>query len=420
MRVLISAIACHPHLGSESKVGWDAALAISDIPAVTACHVMTHSVNRDAIQREQKSGKAGKTVFHFFGEPFKYHPNRMVARLQSWLIFHKWQSQLLPFAHDLHQRYRFDLTHQATYVTWRVASPLWRLPVPFVWGPIGGTAAIPRAFFSILSTQAKLFEIARQASGCISSRSGSLLNCATKSSVAIAANEETEVFLRQFRPTAPIARLWPVFFTSEQTAALRDPPRPTPSSRGPLRLFAGGNLEGRKGVALALEAIAEVRQRGLQTTYTFGGWGPELSSLRQLTSRLGLEDCVEFHRGFEREEYIRRLKESEIYLLPSFRETTPITLIEAALAGCYPVVADNSGAGEIVQRIGGTAVPARNHTQAVKEIADALHWCADNRETCVNSAKQISQRASEEFGRERYIKRINEIYQQALAVSRTT
>jgi glycosyltransferase involved in cell wall biosynthesis len=187
-----------------------------------------------------------------------------------------------------------------------------------------------------------------------------------------------------------------------------------------LRLFAGGNLEGRKGVALALEAIAEVRQRGLQTTYTFGGWGPELSSLRQLTSRLGLEDCVEFHRGFEREDYIRRLKESEIYLLPSFRETTPITLIEAALAGCYPVVADNSGAGEIVKQIGGTAVPAHNRTQTVRALADALQWYADHREFCSNATKQISNKASEEFGRERYIKRINEIYQQALAVSRIT
>jgi hypothetical protein len=179
MKVLLSAIACHPDLGSEAKVGWDAAMAVSEH---NECHVVTHASARKAIEQKKQQGLNNQVKFHYFGKEFTWHPSRIVARIQSWLIFHKWQSQLLPFALELHQRYKFDLTHQATYVTWRVASPLWRLPVPFVWGPIGGTAAIPRAFFGILSTQAKLFEIARQASGCISSRSGSFLNCATKSS----------------------------------------------------------------------------------------------------------------------------------------------------------------------------------------------------------------------------------------------
>jgi glycosyltransferase involved in cell wall biosynthesis len=417
MKVLLSAIACQPESGSEAKVGWDAAIAVSEH---NECHVVTHVSGRKAIEQKQKEGLTGRITFHYLGRDFTWHPSRFVARIQSWLIFQKWQALLLPFAHDLHRRHRFDVTHHATYVTWRVASPLWQLPVPFVWGPIGGTAAIPREFFGILSTQAKLFEIVRQASGRIARRSRAFLDCATKSSVVVAANEETEVFFRKFRPAAPVTRLWPVFFSSEQMAALLDPTRAAPSLGSPLRLFAGGNLEGRKGVALALEAIAEVRRRGIQITYTFGGWGPELSSLRQLARHLGLDDCVEFHRGFGREDYIRRLKESEIYLLPSFRETTPITLIEAAVAGCYPVVADNSGAGEIVQRIGGTAVPAQNRTQIVKALANTLQWCAEHRESCSNAAKRISEKAAEEFGRERYIKRINEIYQQALAVSRTT
>jgi len=417
MKVLLSAIACHPEQGSEAKVGWDAAMAISEH---NECHVVTHVSARQAIEQKQKKGLTDRVKFHYFGRHFAWHPSRFVARIQSWLIFQKWQARLLPFAHDLHRKHGFDVTHHATYVTWRVASPLWRLPVPFVWGPIGGTAAMPRAFFGILSTQAKFFEIARRASGCIASRSRTFLDCARKSSVVVAANEETEVFLRQFRPEAPLARLRPVFFASEQTAALRNPPRPTPSPGSPLRLFAGGNLEGRKGVALALEAIAEARKRGIQMTYTFGGSGPELHSLRTLASRLGLGDRVQFHQGFEREDYINRLKESDVYFLPSFRETTPITLIEAALAGCYPVVADSSGAGEIVRCIGGTAVPANNHTQIVKALADALQWCAAHRESCGNAARQISEKAREEFGRERYVKRINEIYQQALTASRTT
>jgi len=414
LKVLLSAIACHPHLGSESKVGWDAARAISEIPAVEECHVMTHTVNREAILWPQQAGNCQRVRFHFFGKSFSYHPNRMLARLQSWLIYRKWQADLLSFAERLHREHSFDFAHHVTYVTWRVPSPLWRLPIPFVWGPIGGTASLPRAFFGILSSQSKLFEIARQASGVVASRSKAFLDCAAKSSVVIAANEETEVFLRHFRPTGSIERVSPVFFDAQQIAALRDSPRTAPSAKTPLRLFAGGNLEGRKGVALALEAIAELKQRGVTVNYTFGGHGPELKSLQSLAQKLGIDDRVEFHHGFHREDYVRRLKESDIYFLPSFRETTPITLLEAALAGCYPVVADNSGAGEIVRRIGGTAVPVHNRAQLVSQLADTLQWCGSHREYCASATREISANAAEEFGREKYVKRINEIYAEAI------
>lgn len=410
MKVLLSAFACQPDLGSEAKVGWDAALAISENHE---CHVVTHSSNRNAIKRKQTEWTATHIKFHYFGKEFTWHPSRFIARIQSWLIFRKWQSLLLPFAHDLHRRHGFDVTHHVTYVTWRVASPLWQLPVPFVWGPIGGTSSLPREFFGILSGPAMFFEGARRASSFAASRSKAFLDCAMESSVVVAANRETETFLRRFRPAAPIERLAPVFFSPQQIAVLRNSPRTTPTLGIPLRLFAGGNLEGRKGVALALQTIAELKRRRIDVRYTFGGHGPELHSLRNLAQKLGIEDRVEFHQGFHREDYIRRLKESDVYFLPSFRETTPITLLEAALAGCYPIVADNSGAGEIVQRIGGKAVQAHHCRQIVSELADALEWCDGNRRAIASEGQEASAKAADEFGKAYYVQRMNEIYQQA-------
>jgi glycosyltransferase involved in cell wall biosynthesis len=42
------------------------------------------------------------------------------------------------------------------------------------------------------------------------------------------------------------------------------------------------------------------------------------------------------------------LRAAHIYLLPSLRDSAGITLAEAMLAGCVPVVADCAGPGEIV------------------------------------------------------------------------
>lgn len=407
MRVLLSAISCQPDVGSEPKVGWDAALAISELHD---CHVVTHVAARESIKQKQAEGIATKVKFHYFGEQFTWHPSRVVARLQSWLIFQRWQARLLPFAAQLHRQHSFHLSHHVTYVTWRVASPLWHLPIPFVWGPIGGTAVIPRPFLGMLSRPAVAFEAARYVSGGLASRSKGFRRCVQNAALVVAANEETETFVRRFRPARPVARLWPVFFTPAQVASLREPRRPNPEGRRPLRLFAGGNMEGRKGIALALEAIAALKSLGVHVTYIFAGWGPELKPMQKLALRLGIQDQVEFHPGFSRAPYLAQLKDSDVYFLPSFRETSPITLLEAVMAGCYPVVADSSGAGEIVRGIGGAAVPARNRGQIVADVVERLQWCDRNRAEMRRDAQAASANAAREFSQEHYSKTIDELY----------
>ena len=42
---------------------------------------------------------------------------------------------------------------------------------------------------------------------------------------------------------------------------------------GPLRLLAGGNLIGAKGIALAFQAVARAKARGVKFHYRLGGGG---------------------------------------------------------------------------------------------------------------------------------------------------
>ena len=115
--------------------------------------------------------------------------------------------------------------------------------------------------------------------------------------------------------------------------------------------------------------------------YLLGGGGPEVPKLRAEASRLGLSSGeVEFHAGFSGEDYIRVLRESEVYLLPSFRETTGMTLVEAMVAGCYPIVADASAQGEIIREFGGDAIPTISIESLVCGLADAIERGLDPRQ----------------------------------------
>jgi glycosyltransferase involved in cell wall biosynthesis len=410
VRVLLSAIACDPQLGSEARVGWNAVAAIAE---QHECHVVTHAGARSSIEAAQASGEAPGVTFHYLGEVFRWHPNRMVARVQSWLVYRRWQERLLPLARELHARHRFDLTHHVTYVTWRVPSPLWRLPVPFIWGPIGGTATLPREFHGMLSPASRAFEAARGLSGAVASRSRAFRECASNASIVVAANAETAAFFRAFRPDAPIAQLPPVFFTPAQMAPLLAAADRERKTDGPLRLFAGGNLEGRKGVRLALRAIAMLGSGEPRVHYTFAGGGPESEALRAEATRLGVSDRVTFHPGFSGGEYAEALAGSDVYFLPSFRETTPITLLEAVLAGCYPVVADASGAGEIVRRVGGHAVPATDPDALVAGLAGALRWCGGNRPEMRRRAQAGSRLVADAYAKNRYLDAVGSLYAEA-------
>jgi glycosyltransferase involved in cell wall biosynthesis len=339
--------------------------------------------------------------------------NPFIAHIDSWLSYAAFNRLVLEAAEAWHREVGFDLCHQVTIAAWRMPSQLWRLPIPFVWGPIGGAGYIPPAFRGMLSLSSRLFERARDFQTALAGRSPAFRDCIRESAVVFAANEETEEFLRPFRGDKPLVRLPIASLPAEKVARFK---RPESSSRseGPLHLFAGGNMEGRKGVSLALKALAMVKEAGVDFHYTIGGGGPEIASLKTLAMRLGLEQHVTFHTGFGGDDYVRQLRSTDVYFLPSFRESTPVTLLEACLAECYPVVADTSAQGEIVRFAGGRAVSADNMDSLVRGLADAIIWCANHRDELRLLAAASVERIAEHFSSERYDATLEQAYEFAV------
>lgn len=411
MKVLLSAIACHPHLGSESKVGWDAARAISEIPQVEECHVMTHTVNRAAILQEQAAGRSGKVVFHYFGEPFKYHPNRMLARFQSWLIYRDWQTAAPSRASQLHSQHNFALTHHLTYASWRMPPKLWKLPIPFVFGPVGGGGTIRKTFRPVLGPSGRIFELFRDLTALASSAAGSLSSCCRNSAVVVAADSPTAHFLER-HGARDAHRLCQVFFSEEQITRLQSAKRERRRGHLELEIFAGGNLQALKGTALTLQALARVRH--LPFRYTYGVGGPEREAMMDLAKKLEISDRVTFHDGFTGAEYVHQLQQSNVYLLPSLRETAGITMMEAIIAGCYPIVLSETGAGDIAESVGGTTIHAGTPETVVSEIAEQLTWCYHHQDEMQSLAHSAGDKLCNLYSESAYQKRIFAIYLESI------
>jgi hypothetical protein len=406
MKVLILAYACSPSRGSEPKVGWDSVAAIAE---THSCWVITSTKFKSEIETRLKEESLANASFVYHGPDFTWIGNGLLARVQTWFLYKQWQASVLSVAERLCGDVHFDVVHHITITGWRVPPRAWSLPAPFVWGPVGGTAEVPRQFSSQLSLTARCFELVRRFHSYLGIHAPSFTKCVRATSVLLAANRETKTFFERHGLSAPILNLPAVYFSSTRVQELKRPS--LTRSSGPLHLFAGGTLQGSKGISLAIRALARVREAGMDFRYIIAGHGPEIRALRKLIRDLGLSKQVSLLPPFTGAAYVAQLHASDVYLMPSFRETTPVTLLEAMLAGCYPVVADISAPGEIVRELGGRAIACGTVDELVSGIANAITEIASRRSEIATEARTIAERTSKKYSQLNYAHVVNTAYE---------
>jgi len=416
MKVLISAFACTPYGGTENYFGWSAVQCLAKHHDLW---VLTSGRNRPDFDRAQAEGVVPSNIRLTYANRFSDWPrNRMKARLQNWTEYRDYSQDALALARTLHQSVHFDLVHHVTIATWRISSPLWKLGIPFVWGPVGGNERFPFGLYPILSPAAICFELLRLLSNLVSRNSPSVRKCARQAAHILASNSETETLLKQLRGRASgVSLLSPAFYSQSKiepftaAAAGRD-------WQAPLRFFAGGMLEGRKGVALALSALARLKKQGLNFSYHYGGGGPELDHLRRLADRLGLRENVVFSH-WSGADYLKELAACHVFLLPSLRESAGLTMMEAMLAGCAPIVADCGGPAQIVTETCGWKIPVNSRSGMIDALVQVLATIDRNRELLQHKGSLAAQRIATAFSEDGYRRTVNAIYLSAVTGAET-
>lgn len=409
MRILLSAIACYPDRGSESGVGWKAAAALSKKHTV---HVLTSAGEKKGIELALETGEYPNLSFSFFGGDAPYHENRLIARLQSWKRYADWIRLSLDVARKLSAEQHFDLAHHVTYSSWRIPSPLWQMDIPFVWGPVGGAAEYPKSLLGKLAPRSALFEVMRGISNRHASSSRALKACVRNSAAVVASNKETFDKLLAIRGRKEgLHAVFPAFFTDHQVELLKFDAANKPPDQ-PLQLFAGGNIIGSKGLIFALEALQAASRQGIAWQLVVGGYGPEIPFLRKKAQTLGIAHNIDFHMGFTGDAYRQKLKDSHVFILPSFRENAGITMLEAMLAGCVPVVVDASAQGDIVNNEFGFKVPVKSAAEITDELADAIIQIARNPDLRISMGQKASDFVARTYREDTYVNGIEAIYEE--------
>ncbi|MFO5491390.1 MAG: glycosyltransferase family 1 protein, partial [Cuspidothrix sp.] len=158
MKILLSAYSCEPAKGSERGVGWNVAKAVAKYHEVW---VLTRpDEGKETIEAELIRNPEPNLHFVYFNLP-------IFGSMWKWgfglmqLHYYLWQIQAYLVARRLHQQISFDLSHHVTFVKYSRPSFLAFLPIPLVWGPVGGGEFAPKAFWKDFSLKNKIHELVR-------------------------------------------------------------------------------------------------------------------------------------------------------------------------------------------------------------------------------------------------------------------
>lgn len=111
-----------------------------------------------------------------------------------------------------------------------------------------------------------------------------------------------------------------------------------------------GRLVSTKGCDTLLEAIGQLRERGMEPSCTIVGDGPERGNLEQLGRQLGISGRVRFTGPLQGASLVTELNRHRIMVVPSsYAEPFGIVALEGLACGCMPVV---SARGGLVDAIG--------------------------------------------------------------------
>jgi glycosyltransferase involved in cell wall biosynthesis len=364
MHVLLSVYACQPGKGSEAGVGWNWVRQMARFHEVWA---ITRTSNAAAILEAVAADPMPNVHWIFFDLP---RWARFWKRGERGLrpYYYMWQIGAYRLARRLHAQVHFDLVHHITFVNYWLPSFMALLPVPFIWGPVGGGESAPMSFWYAFSLRGKLYEFARGAARKLACLDPFVRLTAARASVGFSTTSATRDRMRQLGCNRVItyseAGLSPDEIEQLGKFPVRQP--------GPVRVVSVGRLLHWKGFDLGIAAFAEFHRQFAQSEYWIFGDGPERQRLESVARRLGVASAVTFWGNQPRHELLGMLADCDILIHPSLHDSGGWVCLEMMAAGRPIVCLDLGGPGVQVTEETGIKVPAIGPAQVIADLAAAL------------------------------------------------
>ena len=389
-RILVSAYGCEPGKGSEQGVGWNWVLQLSEIGEII---VVTRANNQEAIEAALSAEIRSRICFIYYDLPKTLRKFKNKDRglyfyyfLWQWGAYKKMRREIAIKPVDYAMHLTFGSVWMPTFMH--------RLPVTFIWGPVGGGEAVPWSLIRSLPLKGRLAQYFRYFLIATVAVNPFFMGVTRKSKVILARTEDTKkIFPTRYSGKVKIML---------ETAAAENWFDRRQKSRAPepgaaLQVIYTGRLVPLKNLLMAIRAVALARRRGADIRFRIVGQGPMQSALEQLAAAEGIDEFVTFTGQCTQDEVFNLLAKSDAYLFPSLKEGGVWSLLEAMALSLPCLCVDTSGMSVIADDSCARLIKPGPVERMVADFADALCEFAANPELRHEMGTNARKRLEREF-----------------------
>ena len=379
-KILVSAYACEPGLGSEIGVGWHWVLEMSKHFELW---VLTRESNRGTIEPWIAAHP------EFSGIHFLYFD------LPKWARFWKkgmrgvrtyyniWQLCTNSIVKRTMRENGIKVFHHLTYgnVLWKVSS--YGQKQFFVWGPVGGLETIPAEYSNHYARKSRLIEwVRRLAIKALPLNFGFKRRCKNADLMLC----KTEI-TRDLVPAKHRERA--VLFTDVAVEKQPIVANADSKANSAVEFITVGRLDAWRGFDLVIESFARLAKEKSNVHLTIVGKGADKQRMQQLAKRLEIAEKITFTGKVSMDEYYRLLAASDVVVNASLKEGAVTVSFDSMAMGKPLICLDTTGYTRYFSNEYAVVIPRTGREDVVDKLAAAMERMtdADERKTIGEKAK---------------------------------
>lgn len=358
--ILLSAYQCDPTQGSEPGYGynWAAGLRREGYKVTCITRMYTNEESRRNIHEMHGNDKDFKVVY--VQTPLKLQNSKL-----TYLKYIVWQWVAYKKAKELHLKENFDLVHHVVWGNFYLGSFMYKLKIPFIFGPAGGGQVAPVSFKKYFGKKWYM-EIVRDYVALIFMKfNPAAYNTLKFANNLIAANLETKQEVLKYGASKCAlefdVKLPQSFFPKDLSEK---------GSNKQLKLLWVGRLLPRKGVLLVIETMAKLKNYS-DITLTIVGDGEMRKYVEDDIKKYNLSN-VKLIGRIPYEKVKEYYSNHDIFFFTSLRDSNGMQVLEAMAYGLPVVTLQLHGQDLLVNEEVGLKASVNNPEQTVTELANAI------------------------------------------------
>jgi len=361
-KVLLSAFACDPQLGSEAGYGWNWSLGLAN--KGFEVHCLTRELGKANIDGIIKPHNL---YFHYIKLPLGLEKLYSSSRFGMYLYYLLWQLLAYNKARTLNNKLNFNIVHHVTWGSVQLGSFLYKLDIPFIFGPAGGGQISPSAFKNYFGKSWNVEEKRNKVSAFLVKYNPACRNMLKKATTVWVSNQETADLVKKIRFSE-------VNQTLDTALPLDFYPKnfqPKKPEKGTLKLLWVGRLMPRKGVMLLLDVMEKLKEYpGIVLTMV--GDGEQRERILEAIKFKELGSIVIFKGKVPYEEVKKFYNSHDAFFFTSLRDSGAVQLVEAMAFGMPVVTINLHGQSIIVNDETGFRCPCKDPAEAIEALTNSI------------------------------------------------